>query len=792
MHMLKSAKAPRFAPMVMAIAAVLALSSTGTAMAQETGAEASTGDPSVDDATPQDTSNDRVTDLGEVVVTADKREENINKVPSAISVIGAVQIEKLNATQLTDYANYVPGLQVRSQGTPGQTTVTLRGIAALSSGSTVGTYLDEVPVGSSGIYQAATLFALDLLPYDIERVEVLRGPQGTLYGAGAMGGLLKYVMRAPDLNETEFRVGGGVSSVANGGTGNNFRLGANIPLSKDSVGLRVSYSRNDIPGFVDNVVNGEQDINEGSQTSARASLLWQGESASLKLSAMRQTIDSDNNATVSLQPGSRAPIGGELTSELWVNEPFTKDIDFYSATLDRDLGWADFTSATGYTDTTTTRRADSTINYGSFTNLGLGLPDPGSSFFDVGLDMTKFTQEFRLASKTGSPLEWLVGVFYTKESGNQSQAVYLNQLDGSPLPAPYDAIAGTLAYLELPSDYKETAVFGNASYSFTDRFKLSAGIRYAQNDQNFSQNVSQGILLPWGESPNSSSENVFTWSLSPQFQLTQDTMLYAKVATGYQPGGPNVVGFGLPPSVDSSMLTSYEIGLKGLFMDNRLQVDAAVFHIDWTDIQVPTVVNNLSGLVNGGTASSDGVELAIVFQPTTNLQLGFNASYTDSTLSEDYPTIVIPAGTFVQEITQGLGGDRLPYVPKFSWSATADYYFPVGGDWEGNVGAALRVVDDQVTETSDRTVIRTASTPSVVLVDNTVAPTQLDGYQSLDLYAGVSNEHWSIRGYVKNVTDERAYTTLGSHTNALTGAVVHLDATPIRPRTFGIEFDYRF
>ena len=138
--------------------------------------------------------------LDTVVVTANKRVENIRKVGSSISVIGEEQLESIHATQLTDYAGYVPGLQVNSNGTPGQTSVTMRGIATLSSGSTVGYYMDEMPLGSSGIYQNATLYALDLLPYDIQRVEVLRGPQGTLYGAGSMGGLLKYVSREPDLS----------------------------------------------------------------------------------------------------------------------------------------------------------------------------------------------------------------------------------------------------------------------------------------------------------------------------------------------------------------------------------------------------------------------------------------------------------------------------------------------------------------------------------------------------------------------------------------------------------------
>lgn len=795
-------KSPRHAPLVVAIAGALTLSS-GAAMAQQASAQSSATSqetpPSDDTSSQQDQppanagKSDKITDLGTVVVTANKRVENVNEVASSISVIDGQQLERINATQLTDYANYIPGFQVISAGTPGQTTVSMRGIAPLSSGSTVGTYLDETPVGSSGIYQAATLFALDLLPYDIERIEVLRGPQGTLYGAGAMGGLVKYVTKQPDLNDYEFRIGGGLSSVKDGENGNNFRFGANLPLVHDRLGVRVGYARNKIPGYIDNVVNGDKDINDGIQTSSRIALLWQGDDFSLNLAAMRQTIDSDNNASVSLQTGAEKPLYGDLMHEIYVDEPFKKDIDYYSATLDWDLGWGSFTSATGYSDTKTRRTTDSTIDFGNFADLALGLPDPGSSYFDVGLNLTKFTQEFRLASNNDSRFEWLLGAFYTREKGKQSQGIFLNQLDGSPLPTPYDSLFGTLAYLELPSTYKEMAVFANASYKFTDRFKLGAGVRYSKNDQDFSQNVLSGALLPIANEPGSSSESIFTWSLTPQFQLTDDALLYGKVATGYQPGGPNVSFPGLPSKVDSSTLTSYELGLKGLFADNKVQVDVAAFRINWKNIQVPTAFQGKSGLVNGGTATTQGLELATLFRPTANLELGFNAAWTKAELSEDYKTVFIPvAPPNVIELTSGLDGDRLPYVPKLSASFTADYFFPLGS-WEGNFGGGMRWTGDRVAGTTEQQVVTDGSTtPPTVLATAITPPNSLDSFYALDLHAGVSNDNWSLRAYVKNVTDVRAYTSIGNELNQVTGAIDSRSASPILPRTFGLEFDYRF
>ena len=782
----KSKPALRRTPLVAAVACALALAATMPVAAQE----AADTDEQTD--APATTTPDRAVDLDTVLVTANKRVENIREVPTAISVIGGARIESASATQLSDYADYVPGLNVSAGGTPGKTTVSMRGIAPLSSGSTVGTYIDETPVGSSGLYQAATILALDLLPYDIDRVEVLRGPQGTLYGAGSMGGLLKYVTVAPDPTRTEFRIGGGLSSVAEGGNGSTVRFGANLPLVRDRLAMRVSYSRNDVPGYIDNAVSGEEDINDVLQTSARAALLWQGERSSLKLTAMRQTIDSDNNAFTALDPADGSPLDGDLENRVWVDEVFRKDIDYYAATLDVDFGWADFTSATGYSDTETLRRQDTTVAYGNLADLSLGLPEGGSSYFDNGLQLDKFTQEFRLTSKSGSPLEWMVGVFHTSEDGANSQRIALNQLDGSPLPAPYDAIAGTLALLHLPTDYKETAVFANGSYAFTDRFKLGAGVRYAENDQEFSQNVTEGILLPLGESPNSSSEDVFTWSVTPQYKLGEDSMLYGKVATGYQPGGPNVLLPGVPAAVNSSTLTSYEVGMKSAFADNRLQIDLAAYKIDWEDIQVVATFNGASGLVNGGTATSQGLEFSTLYRPTADFQLGFNAAYTDADLTQDFPTLVIPSPPYVVEVNSGLKGDRMPYVPKYSFSTTADYYFDVGDNWQGALGAGLRWIDDRVAGTTERQVIVTDTVPPTVVDTTITPPLELDSYYSLDLHASLSNDNWSVRAYLKNATDQRGYTSMSTNDNQVTGTTPSWLASPILPRTFGIEVDYRF
>jgi len=732
--------------------------------------------------------------LDSVVVTANKRVENVRDVGASISVIGERQLENMAASSLTDYAALIPGLQVQSSGTPGLTSVSLRGISALSSGATVATYIDEVPVGSSGIYQSAGSLMLDLLPYDISRVEVLRGPQGTLYGAGAIGGLLKYVTRAPDLYNDEARIGVGLRSVSDGDLEWNGRFGISVPLQQDRLGLRVSFARNGLPGYTDNAVDGREDINGGEQVGGRAALSWDGDMVDVDLAVLHQRIDADDRASVALAPGTYVPLDGDLVGRTWQRQPFSKELTLTSLGVTWDLGWADFVSATGWSETRTLDQIDSTAQFGEVADLMLGFPGPGSSNVRYTFDLDKITQEFRFSSSTGGRFEWMAGVFYTKEEAQQRQLAWLGQRDGSPLPAPF----GTLALIELPSTYEEVALFANASWRFGERFKIDAGVRQARNDQWFSQNVSAGILAPIGEDPGESSEDVFTWSLSPQFKLAEDTMLYARVATGYQPGGPNVALPGMPPSVDSSMLSSYELGLKSQFANRRAQFDVSAFRIDWDDIQVAASFNGIGGLVNGGEASSEGLELASQFRATDALTLGLNGAYTRARVKNDFAPSVIPVadddGNHVADVvlSTGLAGDRMPYVPRLSWAVTADYGFMTAGGLIGQIGAVLRWTGERVNDTTERQRVTAPGDPSIVLDETLTEPLRLDSYRALDLYAGIGRERWEVRAYVNNATGEAGWSSMIPAAGAISGALAHVAAVPIQPRTFGLELDLRF
>ena len=782
MNAFQSVRARHRSPLSIAIAGALAWAAATPALAQD----------SPDAGAPAAAQADTALLLDTVVVTANKRVENIREVGASITVVGERQLENIGASSLTDYAALVPGMQVQSNGNPGQTSISLRGIAAMSPSATVATYIDEVPLGSSGIYQAANAFMLDLLPYDISQVEVMRGPQGTLYGAGAIGGLLKYVIRAPDLASDEMRVGVGLRSVQDGGSDWNVRVGASAPLKDDRLGLRMSLARNGLPGYTDNEVDGAKDVNDAEQIGARVALAWDGEAFDADLGVLHQRIHSNGRAGVALDPDTLEPLFGDFVDRTWQPQPFSKTLTLTSLGLDWDLGWGDFVSATGVSKTETSSQLDATIQFGEVANLMLGLPEPGSSGLRYDFDLDKITQEFRLTSKSGGAFEWMVGVFYTEEDALQSQFVWLEQLDGTPLPAPYDTMFGTLALLNMPSTYEELAVFANGSWRVGDRFKIDAGLRQARNEQWFSQNGDAGILVPIGDFPGESSEDVFTWSLSPQFKLNDDAMVYLRAATGYQPGGPNVALPGMPPTVDSSMLASYEIGLKSAFADQRVLLDVAAYRIDWDDIQVAASFNGVGGLVNGGEATSEGLELSARFRATANLNFGINGAYNKATLKNDFQPAVIPQDGYDVVINSGLAGDRIPYVPEWSWSATAEYAFSAGAGLNGQVGGALRWLGDRLNGTTERTRVTAPGDPSTVLMEEIVAPIGLDSYAALDLYAGIGRGNWEVRAYVNNVTGSDGWSSVELIGSEVTGVPVQTVAVPILPRTFGVELDFRF
>jgi outer membrane receptor protein involved in Fe transport len=251
--------------------------------------------------------------------------------------------------------------------------------------------------------------------------------------------------------------------------------------------------------------------------------------------------------------------------------------------------------------------------------------------------------------------------------------------------------------------------------------------------------------------------------LSPRLHFGEDSMLYARIASGYQPGGPNLALPGVPTSVEASKLTNYEVGLKTLLDERRIMIDVAAFDIEWDKIQISANAGGVAYLANGGTARSRGLELTSLWMPVAGLRFGLNGAYTDAIVTEDVPSL------------SGLNGDRLPNIPKWAWSVTGDYSFPVAANWTGRVGGGVRYVGSSVSQ-----------------LEHSPLALPQDSYTVVDLNGDVSNETWTFRVFVKNLTDKRVYTNLTALTNAGTGEIDRVNAVPLMPRMVGVGFDVKF
>lgn len=704
----------------------------------------------------------QTTTLTAITVTAQKRTENVRNVPSSISVVSSEQLDNRHVTSLADLSGALPGVQIDTGGGPGLATISMRGISSLGgTGSVVGTYIDDAPLGSSANFAQASFFALDLLPYDIERIEVLRGPQGTLYGAGALGGLVKYVTIPPDLSNFSGRVGGGVSTISGAhGTGWDGRAAVNLPIIADRLAITASVAQNKTPGYVDNVQTGQQGINGVTQRSARVSLLWQpSDDLSLKISALHQSVNANDKALIALNPITEQPLYGDQKTAKGLAEPFSKRVNFYAATLKWNLQWADFVSATSYSTYRTHDIVNESAAFGPLFPV-FGAYPPGLSAYKIDLGLKKFTQEFRLASKPGGDIEWLLGAFYTREISKEHEDLTAQSNGGASVPG-----LDPLFILRIPTTYKEGALFGDLTYKFSDRFDVTGGLRYARNEQNYAQQVPAGKLLALGTTPGKSAEDVLTWMLSPRYHLNDDSMLYLRAASGYRAGGPNLALPGVPPSVKSDKLVSYEAGWKSLFLDSRASIDLAGYDIHWRGIQLIALTPQGIGYVaNGGTARSSGVELNTAFLPVHDLRLGLNAAYAaKARLTEDAPSL------------QGKDGDRLPNVPRWNASFTTDYYFRLPDAWSGHVGGSYRWIGQRLSNVS--------SNPFAY---------REGSYGVLDFDADVAKDVWTIRFYAKNLTNKHPRLNITDQQNALTGAVASLQSAVLQPRTVGIEIDMQF
>ncbi|MEO9078111.1 MAG: TonB-dependent receptor, partial [Rhodanobacter sp.] len=570
------------------------------------------------------------TQLGTVVVTANRREETQQNAALSVSVLSYQDIQQQHLQSFTDYAGSVPGLNVISQQ-PGNTELSLRGISSGSGqpSASVGIYIDDTPFGSSSVFAGGARLTPDLDPADLDRIEVLSGPQGTLYGAGALGGVVRFITIAPNTESFEGRVQLDGSSVAGGGSGFGAHGMVNLPLITGKLAFRANvYDRTD-PGFIDDAGLGKKDVNESRVKGGRFSVLWTPtDKTSLRLTALVQNLNSDGVPFVALDPGTFKPVYGDL-QQRGAARAGTWDVQYrlYNATLNSDFGWATLMSSSSYGTLNTVNTTDAS------TLLDLGLQANGQPYGvleDQPTGQTKVTQELRLTSPKSETVEWLGGVFFTHEIGSADQIIYPSDYySGAEVPSPFGIpLGGTIQ----PSTYTAYAAYGNLTWHLTDRFDVEAGLRFSHDKQHYIER-GYGALLTGGADvvtllDKRSADSSTTYSLTPKFHINENTMAYLRVATGFLPGGPNVVApgaVGVPATFSPTKLTNYELGLKSTALDDRLTMDLAVYYIDWTKIPLVTFENPYQFLTSAGQAHSKGVEASIAFLPVQGLKLSLNA-----------------------------------------------------------------------------------------------------------------------------------------------------------------------
>ena len=703
--------------------------------------------------------------LTTIVVTAEKREEKLADVPLSVTVLPGDSLDKLMDRDFSDYAALVPGLSIYS-AQPGLTRLTLRGQNAGGDGSTVAVYLDESPLGSSNALVNGATNTADFDTWDLTRIEVLRGPQGTLYGANSEGGLIKFVTTAPVLGSFSGAAEVSGDSVAQGGQGDSVHATLNLPLG-GAAALRVSGFDEDDPGYIRDLSRGATQLNDGHKYGGRASLLLEPVDAlSIRLTASSQRSAYNGTNVVDVDPLTLAPVHGDLSQERFVNEPSRFKYDNYNATINWDLGPVRVVSSTSYGLTTTDTVSDYTsiVLVPPSTTLGELLsavvgPNLGGRL-DDDVETKKFTQELRLSSATSGPFEWTVGGYFTREIGSITE-----HLDAVTLPSQVNAGLPSLEIPIIDSVFKESAGFLNLTYHW-GALDLQAGGRYSKNEQTAAEDIT-GLLVAPQTFNAESSEHVFTYSFAPEWHFNANTSLYARLATGYRPGGPNELPPLAPPSVPreygSDRTTNVELGIRSALVPGMLSLDVAAYHVHWKDIQLLEEVDSYGVNGNGGTARSQGLEWTVDYNPWKELTLRWSGALTDAILTAPAPAV------------NGVSGDPLPWVPKWSTAIDGEYDRQLYAGLKGFLGSTLSFIDNRRSDFASSS----GTIPGQV---------ELPSYYTIDARLGVDYDRYRVMLYGKNLTDSRGITNyVANVAPGLAGEV-----TVIQPRTVGLTVAAKF
>ena len=757
-----------------------------------------------------------------VVVTATRREESIQNVPFNIAALDGNAIQEQRLTNLTELTRQVPGLFLVDQGGRSANLLTVRGLnanplaqsesLANSSGGTVGIYLGDIPL------------YVDLRLIDIERVEVLLGPQGTLYGGGTLGGAIRYLPNKPNFNGTTLSASTrSISRSHSDGIGADSTVVFNTPLIADTLAFRAAVNYTDAPGFIDynylvrvpGVSNPQPDFSNPAAVNAnltrksdadwdrtlsgRAALQWKvSDAVEANLTYYYQ---DQKNGGRTINNNAAFDTGRYVSGQRFL-EPNDRKNELLALTVDIDLGFAKLTSATGTSEYHELGQRDQT-------DLLLALPYGYDNFPSFAaytreqVKQTTFAEEVRLVSQGDSRLNWIAGAFYNHATQDGTSKEFV---PGYPEFIGVDR-PDNLEYVQLTGvKGTEKAVFGEVGFRFTDAWSVTVGGRRFKYD--IDQNIGIALPLVDGSAPdqilpstqiNSVSESDSIFKFNTAYKFSPGAMGYVTVSQGYRQGGANAIptcqlplaANPQPCAMPNEILikpdttTNYEIGLRSAWLNGDLVLDGALYDIEWKDIQVTgvTQVGQYPILVNGSKARSRGMELSMQARLSKRWQLAAGYSYTNAKLTHDAPGIVGEEKVLQPTSPNYIGarnGDRLPGSPEHQGYVRAGYSQPLGDHLTFHANYRINAFSNIYTKAGLRNFGEA-----------------LGGFALHSIDAGVSGDRWTAKLYVDNLFDKYAETSVRGDTSYIRSVANDFVLRKyykgmVTPLTFGLDLSYNF
>ena len=785
-------------------------------------------------AAPTPPPNTGGTKLEEVIVTANRAgAESLQNVAMAVSAVNVQKLDRANTINFTDLAKFTPSLSI-TEDAPGSNKIDMRGLSTgayassdTSDRSLVAVYLDDTPISVQGQTP-------DLRVFDLERVEVLRGPQGTLYGAGSMAGTIRFITAKPS-TRSFFGTAEITGSDTEHGSGNySFRGMANIPLISDKLAVRLTAYQGEDSGFIDNIgLRDKKGANLDRTTQARAAVRWTPND--------KLTIDASVTFEKSRAYGLNQGLSGLPAYTVSTNSPEGTRDDFtlYSLNGDYDVGFADLVSSTTYTWRRIGFNASPEPQIGYFfQNYGGPGPFPNAyplfnqptsynqavtnsipaEEYQITNKIHDFMQEVRLVSKNGGPFHWTVGAFYEHQRRNLYQDIptpgfdklsYENYFYG-PFDTPnrlYNSktVDGAFNADDIFSGLQDEtehqfAVFTDDTWHATSKLDLTAGVRYFNFKENYYL-FEGGVYGVVNHVPLTQNASLASNGFNPRFNIsyhaTDDVLIYAEAAKGFRYGGANqpvplgttgiagqcttdLAAYGYksaPLTFGPDSLWSYSVGEKAKLAQGRLTLNTDAYWIEWSDVQTRLALNcSYFFTADKGTIRSRGVEVESVLRVTPSISLSANASYNDARAEGDIANV----GAF--------NGDRAPYFPRWIAGVSAFYDRNLfNGSIHAQASYSFRgdeqtTFNSQATTIANGTLVATGPNQTFAIIP---ANTDVDASIAYD----IGNYEFGIFG--KNLTDGVKITNIGLATYYQiyqAGARV----TYARPRTVGARLRVKF